>query len=114
MQDLAPDALDLVSGRFRALADPLRLRLLQVLARGPRNVTDLTGLTSASQPNVSKQLRVLQQAGFVGRRAERNNAYWFIADPSVFELCDLVCAGLQARFTSQARLLSGAGRRKAR
>ena len=114
MNDLAPEALELVAQRFRVLADPLRLRLLQLLVGGRRNVTELTSRLATTQPNVSKQLRVLQQAGFVGRRAEGNNAYWFVADSSVFELCDLVCSRLQARLTSHARLLSPARRRKAR
>ena len=110
MNDLAPEALELVAQRFRVLADPLRLRLLQLLVGGRRNVTELTSRLATTQPNVSKQLRVLQESGFIGRRQEGNNAYWFIADPSVFELCDLVCAGLHARLSAHVRLLGRARR----
>lgn len=106
---LAPDALDLVARRFRVLSEPLRLRILQVLQKGERNVSELTSLLHATQPNVSKQLRTLQESGFLGRRQEGTHAYWFIADPSVFKLCDLVCDSLHARFAAHTRLL-GRGR----
>jgi DNA-binding transcriptional ArsR family regulator len=110
LDSLAPDALGLLARRFRVLSEPIRLRILQTLQRGERNVTELTSLLQATQPNVSKQLRVLQESGFIGRRQEGNNAYWFIADSSVFELCDLVCAGLHARLSAHVRLLGRARR----
>lgn len=102
-------AIELVAERFGALADPLRLRILQTLHGSERNVGELTALLGASQPNVSKQLKVLREGGFVGRRADGTAAFWFIADPGVFELCDLVCTGLHTRLASRARLFT-AGR----
>ena len=108
IRTLSPGALGLVADRFRTLADPLRLRILQALEGGERNVGDLTAILGATQPNVSKQLKVLREGGFVGRRAEGTSAYWFVSDPSVFALCDVVCRGLQARISSHARLLAPA------
>ena len=115
LRTLSPGALELVAERFRTLADPLRLRILQALRDGERNVGELTALLGATQPNVSKQLKALREGGFVGRRAEGTSAYWFVADSSVFALCDVVCRGLQARITSHARLMApaaGASRRR--
>ena len=109
MRALTPEALELVAGRFRTLADPRRLRILQALQRRELNVGELTAILGATQPNVSKQLKALREGGFVGRRAEGTSAYWFIADPAVFALCDLVCVGLQARLSSHARLLAASG-----
>ena len=108
IDSLGADALDLVAARFRVLSEPFRLRILQILQKGERNVSELTSRLQATQPNVSKHLRALQLAGFVGRRQEGNNAYWFIEDPSVFPLCDLVCTGLRARLSAHSRLLSPA------
>jgi DNA-binding transcriptional ArsR family regulator len=107
MRPLTPGALELVAGRFRTLADPLRLRILQTLQRGERNVGELTEILGTSQPNVSKQLKALREGGFVGRRAEGTAAYWYVADPAVFALCEIVCAGLEARLTADARLVAG-------
>jgi ArsR family transcriptional regulator len=85
-------ALDLVAARFRALGEPMRLRLLQALHDGEKTVSGLVETTEASQANVSKHLAVLAAAGMVGRRKEGLNVFYFIADPMVFDLCDLVCA----------------------
>ena len=103
---LAPEALALIAKRFGALAEPRRLQILQALLAAERNVGDLTGLLETTQPNVSRHLRVLQDAGFVGRRAEGNSAYWFVTDPAVAALCGLVCARLEAGFARQARLMT--------
>lgn len=53
---------------FAALADPTRRRILEHLARGERNVTELARPHAMSLPAVSKHLRVLEQAGLLRRR----------------------------------------------
>src|SRR5580698_6976299 len=53
---------------FAALADPTRRRILKHLAGGDRCVTDLARPYAMSLPAVSKHLRVLENAGLVGRR----------------------------------------------
>jgi DNA-binding transcriptional ArsR family regulator len=103
---LAPEALALIAKRFGALAEPRRLQILQALLSAERNVGELTGLLETTQPNVSRHLRVLQDAGFVGRRAEGNSAYWFVTDPAVAALCGLVCDRLEAGLATQARLMA--------
>src|SRR5687767_3310075 len=53
---------------FVALADENRRRLLAALQRAPMSVNELVAASGASQPTVSKQLKVLREAGFVSRR----------------------------------------------
>lgn len=101
---LSPAAIDLVAARFRVLGEPLRVRLVQALRAGERNVSELAGAVAASQPNVSKHLRLLQEAGILGRRARGNLVYYFIADPSVFNLCDAVCASLGERVARESEV----------
>src|SRR5687768_2093006 len=88
---LPAEALDLVAARFRVLAEPMRLRLLNALHGGELSVNALVEATGAGQANVSKHLGVLAEAGMVGRRKEGLNVFYFIADPMIFQLCDLVC-----------------------
>jgi DNA-binding transcriptional ArsR family regulator len=104
-----PEALALVARRFGALAEPRRLEILQALLEGEQNVGALTRRLETTQPNVSRHLRVLQEAGFVGRRAEGNSAYWFVTDPAIAALCSLVCARLEAGLARQSRLMSVRG-----
>ena len=103
--ELSPQVLQLVADRFRVLAEPLRLRILQLLRNGEKNISEITALTGATQPNVSKHVRVLEEAGLIGRRQEGNTVYCFISDYSVFELCDVVCGALYARVSAQAAAL---------
>jgi hypothetical protein len=43
--------------------------------------------------------------GMVERSAQGTSAYYKIADPRIYELCDLVCGQMALRFASQAQLL---------
>jgi ArsR family transcriptional regulator len=105
------EALQLVAARFKVLADPMRLRILQTLEGGEASVTAITETVEATQPNVSKHLRILQEAGMVARRQEGNVVYYSIADPTVFQLCDLVCNRLQEHFTSHVNVFARTARR---
>jgi DNA-binding transcriptional ArsR family regulator len=84
-----------IAERFRVLGEPMRIRLLDVLRNGEATVKDLQVETGATQQNVSKHLNVLLSAGMVGRRREGNFAFYSIADPMVFSLCEEVCGGLR-------------------
>ena len=107
---LSPEAIELVASRFKILGEPLRIRILQALQRGERSVGELAELVGSTQPNVSKHLRILQDAGLVGRRQEGNTVFCFIADPGVIELCDAVCDSLEARLASNAKMAAELGR----
>jgi DNA-binding transcriptional ArsR family regulator len=54
---------------FEAVADPARRDILDLLLRGPRAVGELVAATGLSQPNTSRHLRVLREAGLVESRA---------------------------------------------
>ena len=99
---MTTESLGLVAGRFKVLAEPLRLRLLQAMERGELSVGRLAEQLGTTQPNVSKHLKILQDAGLVTRRQEGNTAWYSIADPSVYQLCDLVCNSLRDRLEAQA------------
>ena len=93
---LSPEALELVAARFKLLAEPMRLRLLQALHEGELNVTQLVTASGATQANVSKHLGLLCDAGILSRRKDGMHVFYAIADPMVFDLCNLVCTRLQA------------------
>ena len=109
---LSPQAIDRIAARFRILGEPLRIRIIQALESGEKNVSQLVEAVGSTQPNVSKHLRILQESGVVGRRQDGNLAYYAIADPSVIELCDAVCSSVGERLTSTARLGAEMSRRR--
>ena len=92
---MTPELLVLVAERFRALAEPARLQLMNVLRDGEYSVTELVEETGLGQANVSKHLQLLRTHGFVERRKEGLYVFYRIADPAVFQLCDLMCGQLE-------------------
>ena len=83
--------VELVARRFQVLGEPCRLRILQALQGGPRTVNEIVGDLDGNQPNISKHLQILFDAGLVGRERSGNSVFYSIADPVVFKLCELVC-----------------------
>ena len=102
---LTDETADMVAERFQALAEPMRLRILNALRRGERSVGELVGETGAGQANVSKHLQVLHRHGFVERRKAGVSSLYRIADPNVFQLCDLVCGGIRDQLDERRKLL---------
>ncbi len=106
-----PQALvEVIAERFRVLAEPTRIRILDCLRDGPATVQELTRAVGSSQQNVSKHLGVLHRAGIVGRAREGVSVRYEIADETVFALCEQVCGELRRRLAELDEVLSGAGR----
>lgn len=106
-QSLSEEALTLVAGRFAVLAEPMRLRLIQALFEGERNVSDLVKATQGTQANVSRHLQTLTLAHVLRRRKEGLQVFYEIADPSIFKLCTLVCGSLEKSLNKQAGHFTG-------
>lgn len=106
---LTEDALQLVAQRFAVLAEPMRLRLIQALFDGERNVTDLVAATEGTQANVSRHLQTLVGAHILARRKEGLQVFYRISDPTIPKLCELVCGQLATTLTRQAAHFESAG-----
>jgi DNA-binding transcriptional ArsR family regulator len=77
--DMRAATLDLV---FKALADPTRRRVLDLLRDGVRSVSQLQAEFKISQPALSRHLKVLREAGLVAfRPMGRLNVYQLSAEP---------------------------------
>lgn len=116
MEGLSDDALVQVAAYFQALAEPTRLQILNFLRQQERNVGELAQLCGYSSANISRHLALLTQHGLVSRETRGNSAYFHIADPAVYELCDLVCGNIARQFertaTKRAAFIGPAGRRR--
>jgi len=94
MKGLSSEALLQVAAYFQALSEPTRLQILNLLREGERNVGELAQLCGYSAANISRHLAMLTQQGLVARESRGNSAYYSISDPSVYQLCDLVCGSI--------------------
>jgi DNA-binding transcriptional ArsR family regulator len=104
---LPDDLAELIARRFRAIGEPMRIRLLDRLRDGEATVGDLSEALSASQQNVSKHLAVLADVGILGRRKEGNHVYYRVVDEGVFALCEAVCGSVQQQLRSLNELVTG-------
>ncbi len=106
MAEMPPAALDLVADFFKVLSETSRLNIVCCLRTGSKNVTEIIEKTGLGQANVSKHLKILAQAGVVARTQKGINVYYQIANPFVFELCDLVCNSLSIQIQQQHEQLA--------
>lgn len=80
------DAAELAAG-FAALADPVRLRLLNLVATASEVCScDLTGPLGRSQPTVSHHTRVLSEAGLIAGEKRGRWVYWRVVPARMEEL----------------------------
>jgi DNA-binding transcriptional ArsR family regulator len=104
---LSGKALQMVADRFKALSDPMRLRLLEGLRSSEKTVSQLVEFAETTQANASKHLSVLADADMVGRRKVGNNVYYFVLDDSIFDLCQTVCRRVQSDLESKVAEFGG-------
>lgn len=101
---LTSEIIALVANRFRVLAEPTRLEILHGLDTDECSVGEIVSRIGATQPNVSKHLRVMQEAGILKKRQDKNLVYYSVADDSIFSMCDTVCNSLRVQTESQSKL----------
>ena len=101
----SPQALAPVAEFFKVLSEVSRLQVLCCLKSGAKNVTEIIAATGLGQANVSKHLKVLTQAGMVTRQPQGISVFYEIADPIIFDLCELVCDRLAIRLEEQTQQL---------
>ncbi len=101
---MPPELLEMVADRFKALAEPARLSILDTLRRGESTVGDLAEATDLHPANVSKHLQLLHHMGFVTRRKEGLYVHYTLTDERVNELCDMMCGKIQEEVEARTKV----------
>ena len=102
---LADPLVEVIAQRFRVLAEPMRIKLLDRLRDGDATVGELQAALGGSQQNISKHLGILHNAGMVTRTKDGNHARYAIADQCVFELCEQVCGSVRRQVDELGALM---------
>lgn len=74
---------------FKALAHPLRIRILDELRHGEVGVNDLGVRLDVEQSTLSQQLAVLRSRSIVVGRKDGQNVFYSVRDPEIFKLLDV-------------------------
>jgi ArsR family transcriptional regulator len=102
-------ALEAIARRFAVLAEPMRLRLIQALFDGEKNVTELVAATGGTQANISRHLQTLMGAHVLDRRKDGLQVYYWISDPTIPKLCALMSGCVEKSLHRQAAHFSPGG-----
>jgi ArsR family transcriptional regulator len=90
---------------FKALAHPLRIRVLELLRAGPLSVTRIQAATGASGSSVSQQLAVLRARGVVATERHGTTIIYRVADAELFDLLDAARRIFNAHLSDSVELL---------
>ncbi len=74
---------------FKALAHPVRIRILEVLRGGEKSVTELQQALNLDQSAVSQQLSILRAKGVLQTRKEGTSVLYQVSEPLIFDLLDI-------------------------
>lgn len=92
---------------FRALANPARIRILEVLADGERSVGEMQPIVGLEASHLSQQLGLLRRADLVASRKEGATVIYAIRDPDLIELLAVARRLLIASLSGSQELLAG-------
>ena len=90
---------------FKALAHPLRIRILELLRGGPLSVSQIQEATGVPGTSVSQQLAVLRGRSIVDTERRRTTIIYHVADPELFELLDVARRIFNAHLSDTIDLL---------
>jgi DNA-binding transcriptional ArsR family regulator len=85
------EMFDRAAELFRVMAAPMRLRVINALCDGEKNVSELLVRIETTQPNMSQHLSMLYKAGVLSKRREGAQIYYRIADKKIVNVCKAIC-----------------------
>lgn len=93
--------LERASAYFSLLSEPTRLRILRAVCYEELSVQQVVERTGLPQPNVSRHLALLNRSGVLSRRRVGTSVFYAVSDPTIVELCRLVCVRLSIGLTGK-------------
>ena len=92
------------AGICKAFANPVRLKILDLVAQRPRPVSELHERLGVSEANLSQHLAVLRGAGVIATRRTGKKVHCYLAIPEVKQACALISDVLRAQVKNGQRL----------
>lgn len=114
LHHLSDAARERVAARFRALGEPMRLRILERLFASPASVGEILESVGGTQANVSKHLALLHACSLVARRKDGTRNVYSIADPMLKRICGAVCEAVEEEARRNVEEFAPASRERAR
>lgn len=105
------DDIEQTANRFKAIAQPLRLAIVCLLAQGELSVGEICAAMGTTQPNISQHLAHLRREKLLKSRKENNRVYYAISDDRLMDIMGILqsiyCPELPAQNGSSACAAGG-------
>lgn len=75
---------------FKALADPTRIKILELVKNDEKCICEIIPETGKSQPNVSQHLKVLKVAGLIGERKDGTRIMIRSSYDEIYDIIDFI------------------------
>jgi len=98
--------LELKAEVLKVLAQPTRLKILELLRNGERCICEIVPAINGEQSNISKHISLMQKCHLITTRKDGVKVMVNVKDPRVFEILDKVSAILKNQMKEQERLLA--------
>jgi ArsR family transcriptional regulator len=85
---------------FRVMSAPMRLKIINCLCDGEKNVSYLLTQVNTTQPNMSQHLNTLYKAGILGKRREGVQIFYRVVDQRIVAICEAVCVEIANKATT--------------
>ncbi len=106
MEELMEErVLELKAEILKALAQPTRLRILELLRDGERCICEIVPAINGEQSNISRHISLMQKSNLVTTRKDGVKVMVKVSDPKIFDLLDRVSSILRTRMNEQSRLI---------
>ena len=97
--------LELKAEILKALAQPTRLKILELLRNGEKCICEIVPAINGEQSNISRHISLMQKSHLVTTRKDGVRVMVKVRDPKIFDLLDRVNAILKNQMNEQSRLL---------
>ena len=103
-EDVSEEIFAMHAEVCKTLADPKRLRIINVLRDGERTVGEMARTLGLRQANLSQHLMLLRERGVVTTRRQGLNIYYSLSSPKIVQACDLMREVLAEHLARSAQL----------
>lgn len=107
MTELEKERLRMKADVFKAIGNPVRLAIIELLHNGELCVCDIVDHVGTDTSNVSKHLSILKKQGIVADRREGLKIFYRLTMPCTVDFAQCVAGVLFDRFDQQRSLMAG-------
>ena len=97
--------LELKAEVLKVLAQPTRLKILELLRNGERCICEIVPAINGEQSNISKHISLMQKSNLVTTRKDGVKVMVKVKDPKIFEILDSVSLLLKKQIQETGKLI---------